>query len=196
MSLQEADYGQTEQAFGGINARFANDSVLAVKFYIHPKLSQKKSEEAGRPIYEEIDYISIMQPGNKDSIIMRPATSIDKGRFPEHYKKFKAREDQEAVDGTPLTEWPGISRSQCEELRYMNCRTVEQLVDMSDSNAQSIMAIGALQERARKFLERASKDATSAQLQESEEKVSNLTERLEKLESMLVERELQEEVED
>ena len=196
MSLQEADYAQTEQAFGGTNARFANDNVLLVKFYVHPKVNQAKSVEAGRPIYEEVDYVSIMQPGNKDSIIMRPATSIDRNRFPEHYKRYKAREDQEAVDGTPLTEWPGISRSQCEELRYMNCRTVEQLVEMSDSNSQHIMAIGALQEKARKFLERADKDATAAQLQESEERVAKLMERMELLESKLVDQELEEEVED
>ena len=161
MSLAEADYGMTNSAMN--TSRFIGDETLLVKFYTHPKLQRKESEEAQRPIYKDTAYIQIMQPGSKDSIVIRPASSMDKARFPEHWKKFQAREEQEVI-GTPLTEWGGVTRSQAEELRFLNIMTIEQLVATSDANSQNIMGFQNIKAKAAKFLDNAADGAAAAHL--------------------------------
>jgi len=158
MSLMEAGHGVTDLAMN--NGRYHGDENLLVKFFNNPRINSAKTKEAGRPIFEEIPYVQIMQPGNKDSIVIRPATDMDKARFTEHFRKFEAREDQEKVEGTLLDEWAGITRSQCEELKYLNIKTVEQLASVSDSNAQGIMGIGYLKEKATKYIDDSAGEAT------------------------------------
>jgi hypothetical protein len=173
MSLQEADYGSTEMAMKN-QSRFAADDTLLVRFYTHPRRHPTKSEAAGRPIFEETPYIQIMQPGNKDSIIIRPVTEIDRNRFPEHYRKFMAREDQDHIEGTLLEEWPAVTRSQVEELRYLNIRTVEQLASVSDVNSQNVMGIQILKSKAEKYLEAASSNATADALDAANARIDEL----------------------
>ena len=147
----ESDFGTTAMAMQ--SGRYVGDETLLVRFYSAPRKDITRSREEGRLIAVDVDYIEIMQPGNKDSIVRRPATDRDKDRFAEHYRKYKAREEQQAVEGTPLEEWPAITRSQCEELRFLNIRTVEQLAAVSDSNAQNVMGINGLKQKAKDFLE-------------------------------------------
>jgi len=165
MALMEADMGVTSMAMdSGANNRYQGDEVLLVKFFNHPKLNQTRSAEEGRPIYEEVPYIQIMQPGNKDSIIQRPATARDKDRFVEHYRRFEARSTEEHIEGTLLENWPQVTRSQVEELKFFNVRTVEQLVNMSDSNAQGLMGINLLRQKAQAYLDDADSNAAKQQL--------------------------------
>lgn len=131
----------------------SQDNMLAVKFETRPVLNQLKSDEAGRPIYEDVVYITIAAPGNRDEVV-RPVTELDIQRFAEGYKRFQERQEQ-PQEGTPLEEWPAITRSQVEELKFLRIHTVEQLVGMADSNAQNVMGIRTLQDKARAFLEKA-----------------------------------------
>jgi len=176
MSLMEAEYGSTDLAMN--NGRYHGDETLLVKFYKHPRHNAIKSKEAGRPIFEEVAYIEIMQPGNKDSIVRRPASDMDKNRFAEHYRKFEAREDQDSIEGTLLEEWAGVTRSQVEELKFLNIRTVEQLSAVSDSNAQNVMGISFLKEKANKYLEGAEGEATKAALADMQAKYDALLSRM------------------
>ena len=179
--LSESLYGTTDMAMN--SQRSHGDETLLVKFFLHPKQNQIKTKEAGRPIFEDIPYIQIMQPGNKDSVKVAPATERDKQRFPEHYRKFVAREDQEALEGTPLREWAGVTASQCKEFEFLNILTVEQLAAVSDSNGQGIMGLGFLKEKAAKFLENAKLGATAEALSEMKAENALLLERLEALEA-------------
>jgi len=159
--LQEAEMDITTLAHS--TRRTQGDQYLAVRFFLKSKQNAAKSEAAGRPIYEDVEYIEIMQPGNKDSIIVRPATSIDKGRFPEHYSKWKARtssDNEQQLVGTPLAEWAGVTRAQADELSFFNVKTVEQLANMADSNTTNMMGLGNLKEKARKYLESSADQAT------------------------------------
>jgi|AntRauTorcE11897_2_1112592.scaffolds.fasta_scaffold08696_3 vacuolar-type H+-ATPase subunit H len=172
MDLMEAEHGVTDMAMN--NARYHGDQNLLVKFFKHPKLDGTRTAEEKRPIFKEVPYVQIMQPGNKDSIIVRPATERDKLRFAEHFRKYEAREDQDVVEGTLLEEWAGITRSQVEELRYMHIRTVEQLATVSDSNAQNVMGINFLKTKAKKYLEDASKTITAEALADLRSKYEEL----------------------
>ena len=174
MSLEEADMGMTNLAMAGANARYNDDDQLFVKFIMHPKQNTTKSKEAGRPIFEEVAYVNIMQPGNKDSIIMRPASQMDKHRFAEHWRRFEAREEQNPAEGTLLEEWPGVTRSMCEELKFFNVRTVEQLAGMSDSNSQNFMGIGFYKQKAQAYIDASDKNATVGALSDANTKIEEL----------------------
>jgi len=187
--MQEADYSMTDSAFNADNGRYLGDASLLVKFFLHPRLNKAKSAAEGRPIYEELEYISIMQPGNKDSVVMRPGTAEDKLRFAEHYRKFKAREDQDAVEGTLLSEWPGVTRGQVEELRFFNVRTVEQLVAVSDAHTGRIMGFNMLKERAKKYLEASEDNKTAEALLAANSRIDELTSIMEKMAARLKEAE-------
>ena len=39
------------------------------KFYMYPEQRKRASQEAGRPIFESVAYVQIMQPGEKLSLI-------------------------------------------------------------------------------------------------------------------------------
>jgi len=179
--LEEADYGLTEQAHQGDQGRYAADEVLLVRFFNHPKLDQTKSAEMGRPIYKEVAYIQIMQPGNKDSIIQRPASEMDRARFPRHWRKYQENSDETLVEGTLLEQWPGINKAQVEELRYFNIRTVEQLVQMSDSNAQGMMGINMLKQKAKAFLEAATIESAATEIAARDARIKQLEENMAKL---------------
>lgn len=181
MQLQEADHGLTSQAMDGGSNRYIGDERLLVKFFNHPRLNQTKTKDEGRPIYEEVPYVQIMQPGNKDSIIVRPATERDKSRFVSHYRKFVDREEQETVEGTLLEEWPGLNRSQVEELKFFNIRTVEQLAEVSDTNAQNFMGINLLKRRAKEYLEASGNSAAAQEMSDLKDRNDALQAQLDEL---------------
>lgn len=182
MSLEQADYNLTEAAMQGGGARGLGDETLLVKFFINPRQDMAETALQNRPIFRDCEYIQIIQPGNKDSIIRRPAMDMDKARFPEHYKRFKAREDQESMEGTPLEHWTGVTKSQCAELRYMHVLTVEQLAGMTDVNAQGFMGISQLRENAKRFLTAADSAKLGNVLAEKDEQIAAMQARLDALE--------------
>jgi hypothetical protein len=134
-----------------------------VRFGLHPKQNQEKTAEAGRPIFDDVEYVEIMVPGDKQNMIHRPVTARDRARFPRQYAAWKENKTV-AQTGTPLEEWSGISRSQVEELRFFNVRTVEQLAGISDGNATNIGPIQALKAKALDFVDRAKGSAPTDKL--------------------------------
>lgn len=144
-------------------------NVLLAQFYLKPVQNQTKTREEGRPIFEEIEYIRIMVPGDKSSVIDRPVRighteKHDNYQFAPQYNMFKQGREQ-TPDGTPLAEWPMISRSQAKELEFFNVKTVEQLASMPDSSAQNFRGVHHLREQAKSYIQRAKEDAPSIQLQ-------------------------------
>jgi hypothetical protein len=53
----------------------------------------------------------------------------------------------------PLSEWPQITRTQAEELAFLNVKTVEQMATVKDSNISNMMGGYGLREKAQKWLE-------------------------------------------
>lgn len=178
--MQEAEYGLTDVAMqsGKQQARYAGDDQLFVKFFKHPRQDKAESIKEGRPVFKEVDYIEIRQPGNKTSVVCRPVRQMDIDRFPEHWRKYLARITDEHVEGTPLEEWPQITRSQVEELRFFNVRSVEQLANMSDGQSQKFMGINMLKKKAQEFLEQVEQGAIKAR----DERIAKLEARLASLE--------------
>jgi hypothetical protein len=162
--IETADASMTNMA---LNPRdTAGDDSLLVRFYMEATHNPAKSEEEGRPIVEDKVWIEISQPGNKLGVRRVPATDRHKARFPKHYAAFKSRisDDDEFLEGTPLTEWAGATRAQVEEMRFLNIRTVEQLAGMADVNNGAMMGLIGLKEKAKKYLATASGNAAAVQI--------------------------------
>ena len=194
MNLEEADYSMTNAALNN-TAAMSGDEQLLVRFYRDIKQNPLKTEESGRPMYDEVDWIEIHQPGNKLSSIMRVATDKDKQRFARHWQAYQARENQEELSGTPLEQWPGVTKAQIAELKYLNIRSIEQLVNLSDGNSKTIMGIEAIKRSAKAYLEAADQQKAANEIQAGKAKVEALEEqntkmaaRLEALESLLTEK--------
>jgi hypothetical protein len=108
-----------------------------------------------------------------------------KTRFPIQWARYQNRlgtEEQEVV-GTPVSEWPLVSKSQAEELRAMKFYTVESIANASDQQLQRMgMAAGmspyAFRDKAKSFLNLATSSAeTDKRAQEIEKLRQELAEK-------------------
>lgn len=115
------------------------DSALHVRFYSKPVQNAFKSEMEKRPIFEDIDCIRITTPGNKLNIIDTPVTEEHKARFPIQWARYQNARSSEGITGTPLDQWPMVTRAQAETLRHLGFHTVESVALASD---QQIAAVG------------------------------------------------------
>jgi hypothetical protein len=166
--MNEADYGMTAAAM----SQTKSDDGLYVEFGMFPIQNKVKTVEEGRPIFDEVPFVKIMIPGDKDNIVHRKVKATDKQRWPRQWQAFENQQEQ-PLEGTPLVEWPGISRSQCEELAHFGIKTVEQLAQMADSNTQKFMGLVGLKHRAVEYLEASKSAAPFQQLQAENDHLRN-----------------------
>lgn len=161
------------------------DASLLVKFYYKPVQDKKKTLEAERPIFEDRLYIDIRIPGERDGGFAGPATEAHKRRFPRHYEAFMKRtDDSEQEVGTPLAEWPLVTRSQVEELAFFNVKTVEQLAGMPDSGNHNFRSIVALKAKAKEWLQaNQGKEELEAKLEQRDAQIEELMKRVQQLEA-------------
>jgi len=151
---------------------YSLDKKLYVNFYIRADLNSFKSAQEGRPIFDEVDYVRIIIPGDKNSILDTQVTEEHKHRFENQYQRFKKNQEQ-AVSGTPLEVWPQMTVGQVAELKAMNVHTVEQLADMPDQLAQKIMGNHGLRAKAKLFLDAAAGEAGNTKMVAELEKRDN-----------------------
>jgi hypothetical protein len=156
----------------------AGDDKLYVVFSQVATENQQETAKAGRPIFEDLDWIEIRAPGDRD-VIKRPADEGDRRRFARQYAAYKqGRGENEQIVGTPLAAVPWVTRSQVEEFAFFKVRTVEQLVGMSDALGQRFPGFQGLKQRAQVFLEAAAGAAPgekhAAELKERDERIAAL----------------------
>jgi hypothetical protein len=160
------------------------DSRLQVRFYKRPVQQEQESLAAGRPIFKEFDFVHICVAGDSLTEIDTYALEQHKQRFPIQWANYKNRigaDDQEVV-GTPVSEWPLVSKSQAEELRAMKFHTVEAIAGASDQQLQRMgMAAGmspyAFRDKAKAFLNLAT---NAAETDKRESEINSLKEELAK----------------
>jgi len=111
------------------------ESNALVEFFRDAVQNNKKSQDAGRPVFDEKDFVRIQAPGDTNTVIVRIATDQDKKRFPKSWSAYQNGLDL-AQEGTPLEQWNLISRSQTLELKHQGIATVETLASVSDANIQ------------------------------------------------------------
>jgi hypothetical protein len=144
-------------------ARYAMDSKLMVNFYVRAVQNNFKTSQEGRPIFDEVEFIRIIIPGDTKTIIDTKVNPEYRHRFADKYERFQKGLAQ-AQSGTPLEVWPQMTVGQVAELKAMHISTVEQLADLSDVLAQKIMGSHQLRQKAQAFLEAAAGEAQNSKM--------------------------------
>lgn len=128
------------------------DDKMAVWFYTKAVKNGAKSEAAGTPIFEPIDYVHIQQPGERD-YQERPAKQQDKDRWPRQWAFYKEGKDQKVGDGTPLDFLFPQNPEVIEMLRGQHIYTVQQLANLT-AEAESRIGMGGQMwvQKAQKYL--------------------------------------------
>jgi len=157
---------------------------LAIRFYMDSMQDEVASKKAGRPIFNDVEMIEIRIPGDVD-LRRYPVEDEHKRRFPKQYIAFKKNQSQEAASGTPLNQWPLLTKAQVEESKYLGAHTVEQLAEVSDGALQKFgPGWRTLRQQARDWLQKAADGALLAklrsELEERDAKIQTLEDMLNK----------------
>lgn len=144
-----------------IRANQGNNAGIFPQFFIEPKQHKAKSEEAGRPIFIDQEYVRIIIAGDSKSSPVHKVNQSHIDRWPDHYRAFK--QGQEApVEGTPLSQWSSLPAYRAAELKALNIHTVESLAQLPDTGIQRIgMGGRELVKKAQAFLETAQGNAAA-----------------------------------
>ena len=162
------------------------DARLQVRFYKKSVQQEQESIDAGRPIFKDFDFVQICVAGDTLTEIDTYALQNHKQRFPIQWANYMNREgahDEELI-GTPLAEWPLVSKSQAEELRAIKFQTVESIANASDQQLQRMGMIAGMspysfRDKAKAFLNLAT---TAAETDKREHEINALKEELAKKE--------------
>lgn len=162
------------------NSEFAGasdpDARCHVTMFRKPLKNEFKTKLEGRPIFEDVDMIKIMIPGDALSIVETPIREDHKRRFPKHWAYFESTQGKENLEvGTPLSQWPLLGPSQVEELRALKFFTVDSIASASDLQISKIGMAGgmspfALRNKAERFLTVARDSSSVDQAKEELEK--------------------------
>ena len=160
------------------------DSRLQVRFYKKSVQQEQESIDAGRPIFKDFDFVQICVAGDTLTEIDTYALQNHKTRFPIQWANYMNRQgahDEELV-GTPIAEWPLVSKSQAEELRAIKFQTVESIANASDQQLQRMGMIAgmspyAFRDKAKAFLNLAT---NAAETDKRESEINSLKEELAK----------------
>ncbi len=137
------------------------DAGMVVIFYNRATHNPAKSAAAGRPIFTDVVFVRIHQPGERLNVIDRPATDDDRRRFPMQWQQF-TQQKQQTPEGTPVDllypEQPAIAAM----LRASHVHTIEHLANLS-ANAIENLGMGAQTHvnNARRYIEASAKGAGS-----------------------------------
>lgn len=184
--LQSNPFAEQEETYGSPD----DDKKLHVRFYLHPVEQTAESIKVGRRVFADTEYIEIMIPGDKQTVIRRQVFDLDRRRFPQQYARFKQGLADQTI-GTPLSELPFLSASKVKEYEFFNIRTVEQLVATADGSkaGQSMMGFHQDKQRAEAFMAAASGNAPinelRAKIDERDSVIETMQRQLEEMNAKL-----------
>lgn len=153
----------------------ARSAGITPFFKTMPFKNERKSMEAGRPIFEDVEVVEIRFAGSKDCGVF-PSTAyshweVDEEsqeqvhltyaeRFPRQYQQFKQKQ-QQTKSGTPLDYVPFLTDAKRSELRALNIYTIEALAEL-DGQPLKNLGIGGrdLKNRAMEYLATSNHEGT------------------------------------
>jgi hypothetical protein len=149
------------------------DAGLFVQFYEELVKNEFLTEQQKKPVFEPFDFVWIQSPGDQLNVVKTFARDEHKNRFPKQWAAYQERsKDNDKIVGTPLSEWPRVTKLQCEELRGMRFYTVEAIANASDAQLNGIGMIAGqsaftFRDAARQFLSVAQADAQLSEAAET-----------------------------
>lgn len=184
----------------GLEPREANDPHLLIRFFSKPIKNEVKSRESGRPIYDDVDYISIKWAMDKTRELEAPAHSPHRMKrdrdltdnttgwetyaesYPALFAQYKAGIKHQ-VNGTPVAEMTTLTAARIEELKALNIVTVEALAALDGKSLARLGTDGRkLMEQAAAYLQRAKGAAVD---ERHAEEVQDLRQQLEELRALV-----------
>ena len=90
-------------------------SGVCVRFYSDAVEIKHESEKEGRTIFRDMPHIQKLIPGDGSVVIERVAKDHDIKMYPREWEAFK-RQEVTGISGTPLEQWPQITRAQAKYL--------------------------------------------------------------------------------
>lgn len=158
---------------GSAGAR-PGDEKLLVLFKPGSLENKAKSLIAGAPQFDDVDFIVIMAPGEKDPIFEGKVRETDKSRFSRAWEAYKQKREA-PVNGMPIEQWPLISAARVSELKAVGVPTVEALANVTDERLRNLgMGARDLRQKAIDFLAAAKSSAPLAQMREEIESIKLL----------------------
>ena len=149
----------------------SNPQGSFVEFYMESVEFKAESEKAGRPIFKEVPFIRIQHPGDRLNVLETKADDHYKRKYAQQWRAFEAGMTGQVI-GTPLEQWPQITKSQCKEAAYFGVRTVENLAEVNDAAIQRMgMGWMELRKKARDYLSAAAGQAPITALQAENERL-------------------------
>jgi hypothetical protein len=144
----------------------------------------------------DVPHIEIRTPGDRDNVLYRPMSELDKQRFKKRYEDWLKTQTDEPMEGTPLAEVPIFKRREVEECRYMNIYTLEQLAALSDAHVKKDRGLFGYREKAKSYLDvalrgkeasklQAEKDALDAKFRAQEDAVKDQAALIKQLQAQL-----------
>ena len=155
------------------NNPFAGDDRLWVRFEMVSVEDPEKSAEAGRTICVDVPHIEIRTPGDRDNVLYRQMSELDKQRFKKRFDEWLKTQVDEAHEGTPLSEVPVFKKREVEECRYMNIYPLEQLAGLSDAHVKKDRGLHGYREKAKNYLDVSIRGKEASRLQAEKDALEN-----------------------
>lgn len=131
-----------------------DDSNNYVEFEQVAVKNEAKSAAVGHPVFDDVDFIKIMFPGDKTKVVFKKVNEEYKQRYPKQWAAYKAQELQ-VQEGFPINEWPVLTKAEAANLKANGIHTVEQLANIPDTALGVMLGARTYREKARATLSKA-----------------------------------------
>jgi hypothetical protein len=130
-----------------------------VEFFIKAVKDGVKSTEAGRAIYNDVEYARLTPPGG-NLIINKVVSEQVIDRFRPQYEAWKRNEEM-PENGTHVRLWPVATPAEVKMFLEAGVRTIEAVSEMNENCIQKVgMGARALKEKAQAWLKSADEKGT------------------------------------
>jgi hypothetical protein len=117
--------------------QFGNPNAAVVVFYKRSIVNPIRSEREGVRRYDDVDYVRVQHPGEKEQVVDRPVNNADKQRWPLQWKAYSENREQTPI-GIPIDLLFPSHPAIADNLRACNVQTIEQLAALSSSGMDSV----------------------------------------------------------
>lgn len=147
------------------------DLGLKVRFFEKTVKDRYQTEQTGKDCFKKREYIEIINPAHKETVIVRPVDAdrifdedgiikkpSDIDRFPLQYKAFQQGLVQDV--GLPIQAWSlRPDDGMIKALQVKSINTVEQLASFQGDDIMGIPDFYSLKQKAKKYLDSQNDDA-------------------------------------
>jgi hypothetical protein len=160
--------------------QYKTDDGNALRMWRDTAQNNFLSEQEGRPIFDEVIYVEVISPGSgnstpifelvrymaKESGRAEPKYGNKYDEFKKYVKDFNDAESRDAsLSGTPLNQWPEMTRTMVATLNAQKIFTVEALAVLPDSKLTVVGPDGRTwREKAAAYIEYAKNNAFATDL--------------------------------